>query len=73
MYMGWLSVMGTMNMGVFPAWRLLLRLRPLPALPPPAPLGEPLGLPGMGWKSEKMAFCWGWQGLFASEEATLWF
>jgi hypothetical protein len=46
-----------MNMGVFPAWRLLLRLRPLPALPPPLPFGEPLGLPGMGWKSEKIAFC----------------
>ena len=57
MYIGWLSVMGTMNMGVFPAWRLLLRLRPLPALPPPLPFGEPLGLPGMGWKSEKIAFC----------------
>lgn len=60
--MGWLSVMGTMNIGVLPAWR-----RPL------AGLGLPLGLPGMGWKSEKRALGPGWQGWFAVEEATLWF
>jgi hypothetical protein len=71
MYMGWVSVMGTMNMGVFPAWRLLFLLF-LPPAPPP-PLGLPLGLPGMGWKSEKMAFLSGWQGLLAVEEATEWF
>jgi hypothetical protein len=69
MYIGAVSVMGTMNMGVLPAWRLLLR--PLP--PAAAALGLPLGLPGMGWKSEKIALFSGWQGLFAVEEATLWF
>jgi len=62
MYMGWLSVTGTMNVGELAVWR-----RPLAAL------GVPLGLPAMGWKSEKTAFAWGWQGVFALEEATLWF
>jgi hypothetical protein len=51
--MGWLSVIGTMNVGVLPAWRFWFLFLPLPPLPP---LGEPLGFPGMGWKSEKMAF-----------------
>jgi hypothetical protein len=27
----------------------------------------------MGWKSEKIAFFSGWQGLLAVEEATEWF
>jgi hypothetical protein len=67
MYIGAESVMGTMNMGVLPAWRLAFLPLP-PALP-----GLPLGLPGMGWKSEKMALRWGWQGVFAFEDATLWF
>jgi hypothetical protein len=65
MYIGAVSVTGTMNMGVLPAWRLAF-------LPAPAP-GLPLGLPGMGWKSEKMALRWGWQGVLALLEATLWF
>ena len=76
MYIGWVSVMGTMNMGVLPVWRLLFLFFlafPL-ALPPPfGLLGLPFGFPGMGWKSEKTAFLSGWQGLLAVEEATLWF
>lgn len=46
----------------------------VPPLPPAlAALGLALGFPGMGWKSEKMAFCSGWQGLLAVDEATEWF
>jgi hypothetical protein len=69
MYMGWVSVTGTMNVGVLEAvWRRLF-------LPRLRPLALPLPLPGAatGWKSEYMAFCSGWQGVFALEEATLWF
>lgn len=69
MYIGWLSVMGTMNMGVLLACLLLF----LPLPPALAALGLALGFPGMGWKSEKMAFCSGWQGLLAVDEATEWF
>ena len=61
--------MGTINMGVLPAWRLLFLFLP----PPLPPLGLPLGFPGIGWKSEKIAFFSGWQGLLAVDEATEWF
>lgn len=48
-------MMGTMNMGVLVA--LLF--------------GFPFMGPGMGWKSEKMAFFSGWHGVLAFDEAML--
>jgi hypothetical protein len=68
MYMGCVSVTGSMNMGVLAAWRLLLRLLPWARLFPTPGAGA-----ATGWKSEKMALRWGWHGVFALEEATLWF
>lgn len=62
MYIGSVSVTGTMNIGVLEFWRLLFLL-PLPGLP--------LAGPATGWKSEKIAFLWGWHGVLAFDEATL--
>jgi hypothetical protein len=77
--MGLLSMTGTMNMGVAPAWRLLFFLRPfLPVVVVAAAAAAaattlaPAGA-ATGWKSLKMAFFWGVQGELELDEATEWF
>lgn len=71
--MGFVSVTGTMNMGVLAAWRLLFFLRPfLPVVVVVAATAATFAPAGAatGWKSLKMAFRWGVQGELAFDEAT---
>lgn len=69
MYIGWVSVTGMLKTGILPAAAAAVAalFLPFPFFPFPA------AADGTGWKPEKTAFCCGWHGVLAFDEATLWF